>query len=826
MQLTFLEHMERKRTPPHIKLLTATEFEAVVKAEKHPNFNELLCGGFTKPFFDSDAYYAEAPASTELTRMFDCFKTVLHRLLANQPGFTPDQLLYGSRHGIDPKHPEKPHRISFRAYLPGYKVEYARMARWIQDAGLQGSGEGLLDISPYKPGEQLLACMCCSKGLVTRKGQKQKVLDRRILQPVGQMLSMDKYLVQHLNGDEVELQLPSCPPDAQGPAAQPAELQDHAGSDFAQHERVDMELVCKVLALLHVSRWDDRDSWVKYGIALKNFGGEDLKQAWKQASKRSSKYNEAEAETTWASFGNSTPIAKLKPISFGTICKHAKQDDLAGYTKVRQDHAQGDCYASSIDFALKTNGSHVALAKVMYAVLGAIYKATSIGKSKAWFCFDGTRWKKHDDGQVLRDVTAKLHPLFVLKEQQLEAEVNQCTDLGKKELLEKLRASCHRVGNSLLDSNNRRSVIREFAALVQDPEFEAMLDTDVNLLGFHDGIYDLSVGKFRAGIPSDHLTKSVGYKYPVESGGYQISIDQFLSMVLPKVDVREYVLDLLAQKLCGACIKRVCIHTGLGGDNGKTTLLELFLQVMGEYGYKAKIQFFTTKRLESGRADPDSAMLHGRRFVFGEEPDEGARLNLGLIKDLSGGDGTDGGGRNRLNKIDYSSRFVDTDLQVDEDKHHFKKNISIKDQFALWAPDFMRMLLQRYKHGYLPPVPVSIAASTSSYLDANNSFAQFQQKLIEKASKSHEHFTVSEALSKWKEFAVECELGKSPNKDELVEGLTLLLGTPLLTEKMVEKIRRRNAWWGWRLRVKPLSDDEVSATEDTVVCGTVKMHVK
>lgn len=96
-----------------------------------------------------------------------------------------------------------------------------------------------------------------------------------------------------------------------------------------------------------------------------------------------------------------------------------------------------------------------------------------------------------------------------------------------------------------------------------------MLDTDVNLLGFDDGIYDLSVGKFRAGNPSDHLTKSVGYKYPVESGGYQTSIDQFLSMVLPKVDVREYVLDLLAQKLCGACIKRVCIHTGLAGTMEK-----------------------------------------------------------------------------------------------------------------------------------------------------------------------------------------------------------------------------------------------------------------
>lgn len=54
--------------------------------------------------------------------------------------------------------------------------------------------------------------------------------------------------------------------------------------------------------------------------------------------------------------------------------------------------------------------------------------------------FGGTRWKKRDDGQVLRDVTAKLHSLFVLKEQQLEAELIQCIDRCKKELLEKLRA--------------------------------------------------------------------------------------------------------------------------------------------------------------------------------------------------------------------------------------------------------------------------------------------------------------------------------------------------------------------------------------------------
>ena len=65
-----------------------------------------------------------------------------------------------------------------------------------------------------------------------------------------------------------------------------------------------------------------------------------------------------------------------------------------------------------MNFALQTGGSHVAVAKVLHAVLGADYRATSASASRAWFCFDGTRWRKHDDGQVLRDITDRVQPVF------------------------------------------------------------------------------------------------------------------------------------------------------------------------------------------------------------------------------------------------------------------------------------------------------------------------------------------------------------------------------------------------------------------------------
>ena len=47
----------------------------------------------------------------------------------------------------------------------------------------------------------------------------------------------------------------------------------------------------------------------------------------------------------------------------------------------------------------------------------------------------------------------------------------------------------------------------------------------------------------------------------------------------------------------------------------------------------------------------------------------------------------------RLNKFDYSSKFVDRDSEVNAARNHYKKDIAIRERFQLWAPDFMRMLL-------------------------------------------------------------------------------------------------------------------------------------
>lgn len=142
---------------------------------------------------------------------------------------------------------------------------------------------------------------------------------------------------------------------------------------------------------------------------------------------------------------------------------------------------------------------------------------------------------------------------------------------------------------------------------------------------------------------------------------------------------------------------------------------------MGNYAAKANIALFTGKRKAAGNADPEAAELVGIRYLFAEEPYKDAQLAMGLLKELSGGggfkfrlchsnvivscvpqfvihlacnsmpviDASDGGPANRLSKIDYSSKFVRTAAEVNENNHFHLRDNTINTRFEAWAPDFM-----------------------------------------------------------------------------------------------------------------------------------------
>ena len=72
------------------------------------------------------------------------------------------------------------------------------------------------------------------------------------------------------------------------------------------------------------------------------------------------------------------------------------------------------------------------------------------------------------------------------------------------------------------------------------------LDSNVNLIGFNNGVYDLEKHEFRDGLCEDYISFSTGIDYTEfeDDHPYIISINEFLDQVLPIENVKKYVLRI------------------------------------------------------------------------------------------------------------------------------------------------------------------------------------------------------------------------------------------------------------------------------------------
>jgi putative DNA primase/helicase len=73
------------------------------------------------------------------------------------------------------------------------------------------------------------------------------------------------------------------------------------------------------------------------------------------------------------------------------------------------------------------------------------------------------------------------------------------------------------------------------------------------------------------------------------------------------------------------------------GANGKTTLLETILWLLGDYACKASADTFLSRKNDGGPSE-NLAVLRGARFAPAVEPDAGRALAESVLKEATGGD--------------------------------------------------------------------------------------------------------------------------------------------------------------------------------------------
>ncbi len=247
-----------------------------------------------------------------------------------------------------------------------------------------------------------------------------------------------------------------------------------------------------------------------------------------------------------------------------------------------------------------------------------------IPKWKKWLAWDGRRWL--DDGGV------GVYQLGKQFSDGLWAEYVQAarTEITRDEL---------NAIRSFVRRSNQRGKIADFIALAQSDERVVCqhenLNKDPYLLNVANGTLNLKTGELSKHNPNDLITQAAPVSYSAEATCPQWM--DALSLIFDgDKEIVWYLQQLLGYCFSGLVSEHILPIAYGCGCNGKSTIVNVVLGLMGDYGAIANQELLMPAK-HSGHPT-EKAALYQKRFVAISEPAQGRRLDESKTKELTGGD--------------------------------------------------------------------------------------------------------------------------------------------------------------------------------------------
>ena len=191
---------------------------------------------------------------------------------------------------------------------------------------------------------------------------------------------------------------------------------------------------------------------------------------------------------------------------------------------------------------------------------------------------------------------------------------------------------------------NRSMQQRQLQAMVQvassDPKLvvnESRFDSNDMLFGVQNGVINLKTGELISHRPDQYITRLSPVFF--DALATAPTFERFLDEITQgDAELKQFVLTLFGYCLTG-CISEQKLFFFFGsGANGKTTLLSIFRDVMGDELSKQTPSDTLMSKPYGKTSTNDLARLVGVRLVATSEVEDGSHLAESLIKNLTGGD--------------------------------------------------------------------------------------------------------------------------------------------------------------------------------------------
>ena len=514
-------------------------------------------------------------------------------------------------------------------------------------------------------------------------------------------------------------------------------------------KELEIDKATKYVAMLDHGRSDNYIDWIRVGFALHSIH-DSLLYTWIDFSKKSKQFKNGDCEQRWK---NIKTNSNGNILTIRSLAYWAKLDNPKLYEAYIREE-----FKSMMNKSL--NGETYHLAKSFHAKYSDKFVCSSIDKN-IWWEFKEHRWCRIEGG----------HSILVLFSEEFAneynkeiAEITNAAILNQgfhKEELQRKRTKIDEIVTKLMNCNFKKTLLTECKNIFYDSKFEQKLDSNIFLIGFENGIYDLEQASFRDGRPDDYVTLSTNHNYTKwsENDPYNKQIFKFFEQVLPNDIIRRYFLNVLCTCLSGQTKEeKLYIMTG-SGSNGKSLTIDLMINALGDYYMSCPITIITRKRGQSNETSPEKVRMKGKRCGVFQEADKGEKLNVGMMKEFTGGDkilvrdlfkgsnemiefkpqmkyfltcnelpdvpsGDDGTWR-RLRVIDFSSKFTDNPTKPNE----FKIDNTLKNKIEPWGATFISYLIHIYNTEYkllsYLVDPDEVMASTNQYKMENDFYTEY-----------------------------------------------------------------------------------------------------
>jgi P4 family phage/plasmid primase-like protien len=520
------------------------------------------------------------------------------------------------------------------------------------------------------------------------------------------------------------------------------------------------ELLRELLPHLNQSRFDYYPHWLRLGFVLYNEGF--TVDEFIEISKRSTKYIDATSprwiKEKWFHFRKSR-------LTQSTLWRWLSEDNPDAYHELvvkRKDF-----------WTLMNCMSHAEVAQFFYNmktdsyVFHELIGWYQLGNNNIWELYEKTpSMLKSDIWNTLKKV-AKEHLQSLPKP---EAPDSDCSEEDKEQYKEDMKIYKTKIKtiwkfvNSIGTSGFVDGVIQFLPSMYKFDELIAKMDESRNLLAFSNKVVDLDTMEVRDISPTDYISINTEYPYPeVRYPEVRQEIIQTLRSIFETDDeintypdslgeLTRYALEHICLSLCGNNkYEKIYIWTGKGG-NGKGLLTEIVKRSFGKYFHPLPHTIITKPSDKKDSACPALAKAKGKRFVQFSEPEAEDKLQVGLIKELTGNDeitardlfkstiiykpqfGLYGQTNNipKLNRPDGGAgrririiKFVFSFISNPTDPFHKLINMDLKDKIVKspeWRDEFMLLLLETYDRlrGKTIHEPQRVLDDSKEYMEDNN----------------------------------------------------------------------------------------------------------